>query len=80
MEELECQKLQEFTGHTKRVIKIPPDYKVEDTLYQGNQVIANEANLKDNAWILSKLSQDSEVNQSTPSWSAFNSIISKETL
>jgi hypothetical protein len=81
-EELECQKLKEFTPKSKK-ITLPEGYTVDDELFQGNQSVFKEAEVKDHAWLLSKLDPDGkdlEGIQTTPSWSAFNTTITSECL
>ena len=84
-QQLKCQELQPYIKPAKKP-DLPPDYCVKEELFTAS---TEEALKTDCAWLLGRIDLSSvsegsigteNKNQRMPSWSAFNSVVSKETL
>jgi hypothetical protein len=86
--ELPCQILKEFIKPAMKA-SLPEDYVVADELYAMDKTEHENITRKDMAWSLSRLDLSETYqgivspvckSQSMPSWSAFNSLVTKENL
>ena len=86
--ELPCQKLKEFLKPSRKP-ELPNEFVVSTSLHPVDCNLQQNIKMKDMDWSLSCLDQSDTNNetpkakcdqQTMPSWSTFNSIISEETL
>ena len=85
---LPCQKLQEFYKCSKK-IELPSNYNPLTTLFSLQDDLHIDIQMNDVAWILSRLDLSNlsgnivhaiSAEQTMPTWSAFNSIVSNESM
>ena len=89
MEELGCQVLKSYTKHTKKP-NLSPQYDVAKDMFKMGECESKSIRAKDHAWVVSRLDlsdlnegrciNEADEDQTMPSWSAFNSLVTDESV